>query len=401
MLERKWRAISLFAGAGGCSLGFTRAGVEILRAYELADAAIETYNANFGEGRCIKTDLANCDFERLRNAEHLVRGELDVLLGGPPCQGFTSAGNRQGTDPRNKLVQNYAQALNVFYPRWFMMENVEGILTTARGAYLVECIRRMIGLGYSVFLKKFYMQEYGIPQRRKRVFIVGNREGKDFRFPPPEEQATGAIYRSTSTTLRNAIGDIENVDDAAIDQLRKRETGIQLERIHALAVGQTMRDLPPRLQHRSFQRRAARRVCDGMPSEKRGGAPSGLKRLSYDEPCLTITSAATSEFVHPIQDRMLTIRECARIQTFPDSFRFHGTMGQKILQIGNAIPPKFAEIMAGQILASDQAAPWMFPPELVKLDVTKSSAQSPALDHTCRLLQSFMKASPAQMELEL
>ena len=157
--EKQWKAISLFAGAGGCSLGFKNAGVDILAAFENAEPAIITYNANFGNNICRNVDLALCDFQTLRNDLGLKRGELDLIIGGPPCQGFTTAGNRFWDDPRNKLVQNYAQALDVFYPRWFMMENVEGILTTAKGTYIVECIKKMILLGYTVSLKKVYRQE--------------------------------------------------------------------------------------------------------------------------------------------------------------------------------------------------------------------------------------------------
>lgn len=387
--KKQWKAISLFAGAGGCSLGFKNAGVNVIAAYENASAAIETYNLNFGNNLCHNVDLGECDFLQLRAELGLQRGELDIIIGGPPCQGFTTAGNRFWDDPRNRLVQNYAQALEAFYPRWFMMENVEGILTTAKGTYIVECIKKMISLGYTVSLKKIYMQEYAVPQRRKRVIIVGNREGKKFDFPEPLERASGSIYRDSSFTLREAIEDLESCDIPEINHVCKQESGIQLERIASLKVGQSMKDLPEHLQHDSFKRRASRRVCDGTPSEKRGGAPSGLKRLSYDEPCLTITSAATSEFVHPIQNRTLTIRECARIQTFPDDFVFCGTDAQKILQIGNAIPPAFAEQMAKQIMLCDQNNAHEEKPSLANFDVTKATAKSPALQKTCDMLSAL------------
>lgn len=399
--KRQWRAISLFAGAGGCSLGFKNAGVDILAAFDNAEAAITTYNMNFDGDICHNVDLGSCDFKELRDGLSLQSGELDLIIGGPPCQGFTTAGNRYEDDPRNKLIQNYSQALEAFYPRWFMMENVEGILTTAKGIYIVEFIKKMINLGYTVSLKKVYMQEYAIPQRRKRIVIVGNREGKKFEFPEPIEKASGSIYKNSSFTLREAISDLEMRDIPEIDHNRKVETGIQLERISALKIGQTMKDLPEHLQHDSFKRRAARRVCDGTPSEKRGGAPSGLKRLSYDEPCLTITSAATSEFVHPTQNRTLTIRECARVQTFPDSFRFFGTDAQKILQIGNAIPPVFAEQMAKQIILFDDAPPNVERPSLVKFEVTKATAKSPALQKTCKMLSSLQIHEYEQMRLEI
>ena len=381
-----YKAISLFAGAGGCSLGFQRYGVDILAAYDISKEAVNTYNHNFAGNKCHIEDLSACDFANIRDKLGLLKGELDIVIGGPPCQGFTTAGRRSEDDARNRLLANYVNALKEFYPRWFMMENVEGILTTTNGSFIVDCIQGMISLGYSVYMKKVYMQEYGIPQRRKRVIIIGNREGKSFVFPKPLTVASGRIYKNGTLTLRDAISDLEDIDIPEINHVRKGETDIQLERIRLLKEGQTMKDLPKELQHKSFAKRAARRVCDGMPSEKRGGSPSGLKRLIYDEPALTITGSATSEFVHPTQDRMLTIRECARIQSFPDNFRFFGTDNQQMQQIGNAIPPLFANLIAEQIFKCDMKVSKSLPQGLIWYNVTKSSAKSPALARTCHQL---------------
>lgn len=389
-VSQNYKAISLFAGAGGCSLGFSEFGVNILAAYDVCKEAVDTYNYNFEGQKGQIEDLSTCNFRQVRESLGLHRGELDLIIGGPPCQGFTTAGRRSEDDSRNKLLANYVNALQEFYPRWFMMENVEGILTTTNGDFLVDCIQGMILLGYTVFLKKVYMQEYGIPQRRKRVIIVGNREGKSFEFPKPIALANGRIYKNGSLTLRDAIADIEDIDIPEINHIRKVETGIQHERIRLLKEGQTMKDLPKELQHKSFAKRASRRVCDGTPSEKRGGSPSGLKRLIYDEPSLTITGSATSEFIHPTQDRMLTVRECARIQTFPDSFIFFGSDSQQLQQIGNAIPPLFANIMAAQIYKYDMRESKSFPQGLMWYNVTKSAAMSPALAATCHRLDKML-----------
>ena len=150
-------------------------------------------------------------------------------------------------------------------------------------------------------------------------------------------------------------------------------------------------DLPAMLQHASFQRRAFRRVMDGTPSEKRGGAPSGLKRLISTEPSLTITSASTREFIHPVENRCLTIRECARLQTFPDDFEFYGSSAEQIKQIGNAVPPLLARIFAKHILdllvASPQ--PMNMQAKLLGFSLTKAGAMSPALQRTQVLLNSI------------
>jgi len=393
------KAISVFSGAGGCSLGFTMSGVNIVAAFDNVSTVVETYNKNFDHEICNKLDLANCNFTEVRRNLGLKHGEIDLIIGGPPCQGFTTAGKRFEDDPRNKLVLNYVNALETFAPRWFIMENVEGILTAAGGRYIVECLNRIIKLGYSVSLEKVYAQEYGIPQRRKRVFLVGNLEGKVFNFPLPDQRASGAIYRNGAKTLLDAIGDLERQNIPLIDHTPRWETGIRMERIVALKVGQTMKDLPERLQHESFKKRANRRVCDGTPTEKRGGAPSGLKRLFYDEPALTITSAAISEFVHPNENRTLTLRECARIQTFPDDFVFCGTESQKALQIGNAIPPALAKKMADQIIACDKGERQQVSSGLVSFSVTKANAMSPALQKTCFMLEEIRNKNFEQMRL--
>ncbi len=385
-----YKAISLFSGAGGCSLGFHKYGINILGAYDIWPEAVETYNKNFDGEKAHITDLASCDFITIRDGLGLKKGELDIIIGGPPCQGFTTLGKRGEKDPRNKLLINYTKALEIFYPRWFMMENVEGMLTTANGDFVVEAVDRMVKLGYTVCIKKVYMHEYGLPQRRKRVIIIGNREGKNFSFPPVTSAAGGFRYRNGERTLFDAIQDLENYDCPKINHVRKFEDGIKLKRIEALKEGDTMKNLPKELQHESYARRAARRVCDGTPSEHRGGAPSGLKRLIYNEPSLTITGSCTSEFVHPKENRMITIRECARIQTFPDDFFFYGSNSQQEQQIGNAIPPFFANLIAHQIYLADKKESNNLSAGLLYYDVTKSTAKSPALTKTCSRLNRFL-----------
>ena len=387
---RKYKAISLFAGAGGCSLGFSEFGIDIIAAYDIWDVAVQTYNKNFPNSKAHQVDLANCNFEMMRNELGLKRGELDIIIGGPPCQGFTTAGKRSDKDPRNQLFKNYGLALSTFFPRWFMMENVEGMLTTGKGVFVIDCVDMMVQLGYTVCIKKVYMHEYGVPQRRKRVIIIGNREGKSFSFPTPLSHAGGFRYKDAAFSLYDAISDLEGHDIAEINHIRKVEEGIKLQRIESIREGESMKDLPTELQHKSYQKRANRRVCDGMPSEKRGGAPTGIRRLVYSEPSLTITGSATNEFIHPIENRMLTIRECARIQTFPDCFMFEGTDSQQEQQIGNAIPPLFANIMAKQIFECDKTVGHQYPNGLLFYDLSKSVAKSPALESTCNRLNTYL-----------
>jgi DNA (cytosine-5)-methyltransferase 1 len=395
-------------------LGFKNAGFNIVYATDIDNKAIETYKKNFPETRAECRDINDIDFSQLMRELNLRPGELDVLIGGPPCQGFSTAGTRFWDDPRNHLLKQYIRALDIIKPKWFMMENVEGLLTTNKGTYVYETIKAFIRLGYQIRLEKVYSQEYGIPQRRKRVIILGNKLGIDFSFPKPVFKSHGQIYRKAEVTIEDAlfglpIPTLENVPVAYSSELTghwvellENQTGIvtdhfinrvdaiQQQRINAIGAGQTMQHLPKELQHPSFKKRAARRVMDGTPSEKRGGPPSGLKRLKLDEPSLTITSAATREFIHPIENRTLTIRECARIQTFPDNFNFDGSQSDKIQQIGNAIPPLLALHFANhlmnygfnQIREVTEGA-------LVDFILTKSEGFSPALRHTEKALLSL------------
>jgi len=295
-----------------------------------------------------------------------------------------------------------------------MMENVEGLLTTKQGEYVFESVKAFIKLGYKIRLEKVYTQEYGIPQRRKRVIILGNRLGIDFNFPKPSSNSHGQIYRKSDVTIADALWALPKptFNNKSVKyttdlnghwvELLKNEKGtvsehfiakveeVQQQRINAIGPGESMKHLPTNLQHQSYSKRANRRVMDGTPSEKRGGPPSGLKRLVLEEPSLTITSAATREFIHPTENRTLTIRECARIQTFPDYFEFIGSQGDKAQQIGNAIPPLLARQFADQVLAHGfNPADQLGKGELIDFILSKSEGFSPALRHTETLLFSL------------
>ncbi len=424
MRSSRPQAISLFAGAGGCSLGFKQAGYEVRFATDIDPDAVLTYRQNFPGVPCERADICDLSAADLLKQVGLQPGELDMLIGGPPCQGFSSAGGKNSGDPRNSLLNHYVRLLHELQPKWFVMENVEGLLTNNNGLHVRDAVGAFLDAGYSVNLEKLYAQGYGVPQRRKRVLIVGNRLGRDFIFPEPDTHFSGNIFRKSDATFASAVDDlpppIRDSEEpirllghagselqvylragatAVTEHFASPLEGIQLERVRGLRPGQTMKDLPARLQHGSFQRRAFRRVMDGMPSEKRGGAPSGLKRLFADEPSLTITGAATREFVHPVEDRLLTIRECARLQTFPDTFTFSGNAGSKIQQIGNAIPPLLASVIAEHIAGGHGFTPMETAPDRRRLRfrLTRSEGMSPALQSTAALLAELAGEAEPQL----
>ncbi|MGA2544156.1 MAG: DNA cytosine methyltransferase [Verrucomicrobiota bacterium] len=419
-------AISLFAGAGGCSLGFQQADYDIRFATDIDDDAVESYRGNFGKTHCVAADIRELGVPSVLECVSLDCGELDILLGGPPCQGFSSAGVKSCDDPRNFLLRHYVRLLKGLRPKWFVMENVEGLLTNAGGLHIRDAVEVFLGAGYSVNVEKVYAQGYGVPQRRKRVLIVGNRLGHDFLFPGPVTPFSGSIFRKGEVTFLTATSDLppatqdpERALDyggpphnelqaylrgearTITDHCAAALSGIQLERARALRPGQTMKDLPEDLQHESFRRRAFRRVMDGTPVEKRGGAPSGLKRLIASEPSLTITSAATREFVHPMEDRLLTLRECARLQTFPDWFRFAGSAASRIQQIGNAIPPMLARTIAEDIVRTYGFQPNYQGPArpTLRFSLTRAEGMSPALTRTEFLLGELTDSRTDQLSL--
>lgn len=417
------RVVSLFSGAGGLSSGFASAGLKPIVAAELDAHACATYERNLG------TPALNIDLGGHDAVDNLSRAvgsrEVSAVIGGPPCQGFSTAGNRQSTDPRNSLIFNYFAVVESFRPRWFLFENVEGLLTSGGGRAVVNLVRAFIDRGYVVRLEKINFASYGLPQGRKRVVLVGNRLGADFELPAATHAFNAGKHRSVSglpaaPSLLEAIGGLgparENYDGRtpfvsdkpvnAFDELiRAGASDVSLhswaaseadkKRYAHLQPGETMRDLPEELWHSSFKRRAFRRVKDGTPTERRGGSPSGLKRLRGDFNSLTITSAATREFIHPSENRPLTLREAARLQSFPDTYEFDGPINAKAQQIGNAFPPMCATILARHLIALDGkfggglAIPKALEPSLLGYRLTEASGMSPALQATDAALQAL------------
>ncbi len=419
--------VSLFSGAGGFSYGFSNAGLRPIFGAEINENACATYEDNIASS-CHNIDLSVVDpnyFTKL-----LGNKKPFAVIGGPPCQGFSTAGARDKHDPRNQLIFNYLRIVAKLQPRWFIFENVEGLLTSGYGADIFSLVREFLGLGYSVRVHKANLAAYGVPQTRKRVLIIGNNIGMDFCLPeeaysydsgkskkqsikpfaPTLDHAIAGL--GTATRSRSeAASYLTSTADNSFDQLMRagNNDGFVTEHFHASATkdeemyallepGQTMKDLPPEHQHESYKRRANRRVIDGTPSEKRGGAPSGIKRLNGDLQSLTITGAATREFLHPRENRPLTIRECARIQTFPDHYKFHGNAASVTQQIGNAVPPLAAKAIAEHIQALDGIfgsgiRPYSChtEPRLLGFLLTEATGMSEALQKTDRMLNSLLQ----------
>ncbi|MCP4107683.1 MAG: DNA cytosine methyltransferase [Desulfobacteraceae bacterium] len=393
--------IDMFCGAGGFSLGFQEAGFKCIKAIDNDKSVFETYKQNFGN---------HISLEEI--TERTPLNHADVIIGSPPCQGFSSAGMRNSEDKRNSLVRVFAEIVARQKPNAFVFENVEGFLTIDQGKRVTELLDPLIQSGYCIHLRKINAANYGVPQHRKRVIAIGGL-GWEPLFVKPSHMAFGAP--GASRILKN-LPPCPSFRDALSDLPKPKKTppgkpsghytrsmsDLDLQRIQLLDPGQTMKDIPEKLWHKSYRRRAYRRVKDGTPTEKRGGAPSGLKRLYSDKPCKAITSGAASEFVHPIEDRFLTLRECARIQTFPDSFEFHGSFAQCIMQIGNAVPFHLSLLIAQSLKASFlNQNTFKKKGKLLSFLPTNSCGMSPSLKITCDLIKEKFNVNIHQEQEQL
>jgi DNA (cytosine-5)-methyltransferase 1 len=290
---------------------------------------------------------------------------------------------------------------------------------------LMSLVKEFLRIGYSVRVQKVNFAAYGVPQSRKRVLIIGNRFGSDFCFPDETHsfdsgkarKLSGKPFAPTVDVALSGLGAAASTRSARVEYQSTESQGYfdslmregnsadtvsehfdtseakDSVRYELLKPGQTMKDLPEIYWHDSFKRRAFRRVMDGTPTEKRGGAPSGIKRLHGDRQSLTITGAASREFIHPLLHRPLTIRECARLQTFPDWYSFQGNAASAAQQIGNAVPPLAASIFARHLqeldglFGSDRQSPKTAAnPRLLGFVLTEANGMSGALQRTEALL---------------
>ncbi len=363
--------------------------------------AVETHRWNLGD-HARDGDLGTGD---------LAFPAATVVAGGPPCQGFSSAGLRKRGDDRNTLVGRFAHLVARLRPAMFVFENVEGFVTAEGGARVIELVEPLVATGYRIHLRKINAANFGVPQHRKRVIAIGAL-GWDPHFPEPTHTAygapgarLGALHLPPTPTLGEALADLPSASRVAPgepeDHYYVPLEGLNLERAQALRPGQTMRDLPASYWHDSYRRRAFRRVMDGTPTERRGGAPAGLRRLRQEEPSKAITGAARNEFVHPREDRCLTVRECARLQTFPDSFRFFGSVSERMQLIGNAVPPLLASKIAEAVRESLRSAKIPAEPgALLSFVPTLANGMSPALESVSHKVRAHFPV-PAGTRLQL
>lgn len=346
----KYSCIDSFSGAGGLSLGLKRAGFEIILGFDNDTVAIETQRANpkYLDHQVLHADVWEIINGRLFEKSDIESGRLFLLAGGPPCQGFSIQRVGEDEDIRNDLVLAYIEMVRLLKPEYFLMENVPGI-TGKRGKRVLQlAISSAEDIGYWVHKATLDAQDYGVPQRRRRVFVVGERKNGGlpiFQFPAP--------VQSRNFTVRDAIGHLppppHNGADHPDYQGHRRDdlSDLNIRRLQALRQGQGRDHLPNELLA----------DCHKVSSSVVGHR-NVYGRMAWDEVAPTITARFDSftrgQFGHPEQNRSISLREGAILQTFPEDFLFCGTKVEIARQIGNAVPPKLAEEIGRQIIKTHE-----------------------------------------------
>ena len=340
----KYTCIDSFCGAGGLGLGLQRAGFDILLSFDIDQLCINTINQNkkYFNHPAVTADIADMLNGELLKRCNLKRGELFLLAGGPPCQGFSVQRRGSDTDSRNELVLMYGRLIDELYPKYFVMENVSGIAGKRGKTILQQLIEDVEKIGYHVHIELLDAQDFGVPQRRKRYIIIGERTdmGNRYKHPSPSDERR---------TVRDVIGNLPEPPQDGTDHpefplhRRDRLSERNLQRIRAIKEGQGRDDLPEELLAN----------CHKIDSSVIGFR-SVYGRMAWDDVAPTITARFDSftrgKFGHPTQDRSISLREGALLQTFPADFEFVGNKVDIARQIGNAVPPIMAEQIGKSII---------------------------------------------------
>jgi DNA (cytosine-5)-methyltransferase 1 len=374
------KTIDLFSGAGGLTTGFHLAGFETLCAIDSNKKALATYQHNYPNTKVIHQDIREVNPSELRHNLGLEREQLKAIIGGPPCQGFSRnipAEYRYIDDPQNQLYKSFLNFVKEFKPLYVIMENVPEILTAYQGLFKYQITNQLESLGYKVISSSLNAAKYGVPQTRSRAFFIASLE-RLIVLPNPthndddikvksrnkESSYQTNLLKSNSSpivTVKDAIGDLPELNagqkydedrypsdpqtsyqtlirhnsSKITNHIARALSSIQMSRVKLLKEGQDARNLPPEL----------------APKKHYSGA---YGRLYWDQPAKTITRwvfhPGSGRFFHPTQDRTITIREAARLHSYPDTFHFLGTYTEMASQIGESVPPLLAKTIAECII---------------------------------------------------
>lgn len=347
----KYKVLDLFSGAGGLSRGFLDAGFDVVLGVDFDKTALKTFEKNHAGSKSMQLDLFNHDninkIEEYLNKNDI---KIDVLVGGPPCQGFSLAGPRNIKDKRNTLYTAMVEVASRLKPQAVILENVPGLLLLNDGKAAKRIISDFKDIGYRMVPKILYAPDYGVPQIRKRVFFVGLLNSKeDFQFPEPIVQPNHYV------TCEEAIGDLPALDGIVGDEIQSYATAPMSE------YQKIMRENSKSVQnhigtiHDPKTLKFIAMVPEGknyraLPDEYKGiyKYHEALTRYHSKKPSNTINTGHRSHF-HYKWNRIPTVRESARLQSFPDDFIFYGNKSQQYKQVGNAVPPILGCCVAKQL----------------------------------------------------
>ena len=329
-----YNVVDLFSGVGGFQLGFEKAGFEILFSTDIDKYCEATHKLNRPQVPFLKADIYDLDDVIL---DKYIGDEVDVLIGGPPCQGFSTIGKRISSDPqkrlqkdaRNTLFKEYTRILQYIKPKFFLMENVQGLLTRDNGKIFKEIQSTFKKTGYDFNWTILNAADFGIPQVRNRIFFYGNRVGMKMEPPEPTH---GISEFFPHKTVGDAINDLASKSENDIaNHVPLKHGKINIERYKLIPEGGRLpeKDLPQELYRKNFG--------------------NTFKRLHREKPSLTMVPGHNAFPIHPWLNRSLTVREAARIQTFDDTYVFVGPRDKQCMQVGNAVPPRLAEVWANYI----------------------------------------------------
>lgn len=349
-----YKVIDLFAGVGGLSYGFANDDdFEILAANEILEPMAKAYSSNHPTVKMYNKDIKDFSLEDLSNDLGIKKGDIDIVVGGPPCQAYSTVGKRLIDDPRGKLFQEYYRILKELRPKIFVYENVKGLLSMQGGALIETIILLFESVGYHMQMKLLNAADYGAPQIRERVILVGTLDKRKFKYPKPthydpELGKPSDPMLKPYVTLGEAIGDLPSIktgESASKYALEPQNDYQRFMRANA----------PDEIQEHEVAKNNSRLVAimEALPD---GGSPKDIPeelrpnsgfancycRLWWNKPSTTITRnlgcPSSSRCIHPKDPRPLSTREGARLQGFPDDYIFYGKRGDKHLQIGNAVP---------------------------------------------------------------
>jgi DNA (cytosine-5)-methyltransferase 1 len=363
--------IDLFAGAGGMSLGFEQAGFDIAAAVEIDPIHCATHEYNFPHTTTICASVLDLTGDEIRLRSQLGSREIDVVFGGAPCQGFSLMGKRVFDDPRNQLVFHYVRLVKELNPKYCVFENVRGLTLGKHAQFLDELIESLGNAGYDVLTPYQVLNaaDYGVPQDRRRLFLIGTRKGLTVpQYPQPHQ---------TKTTVWEAIGDLPNADNFHVLNNVDR-VSVQWETHSQYARKLRCLDLDP--DDYSYQRKfdpnlltSSLRTEHTNASRARFEATlpgktesiSRFRKLHPDGLCNTLRAGTDSARgahtsprpIHPYLPRVITVREAARLHSYPDWFRFHATKWHGCRQIGNSVPPLLARAVASELLKAQEISP--------------------------------------------